>query len=456
MTFKTITSIIVKHFAKLKVDLALASFIGLVIFSVASAEDTPPPDTATSAGPFSLDEAINKAMQQSPVLDQTRAAAERAQWQRTESLSGFLPSLSVSGHWLPLERNPLFEGNFGTTTFSGIPPSSPIWDGEVILKLPVFDGLRNVDRLSSASHQGKAADLQLDWGTFSLRQQVRLAYASVLEAKELAVVAAQDVKDLEDHLRIVQDQLHAGVTTRVELLRVESQLSVASSDKTNADDEVKIRLRQLAQLMGEEDEQRDVEGSLPIPSDDDLKSIQSAQLGTRYDIDALGYQLEAATDTQRADAKWWMPNISLLGAYAAVTSQPVKLTTYALGLSLSFNIFDGLASYSRSKEAIESERIADKQQISSQLQAKTDFETYRRRYRYNLERYRARVDDVARATETVRLALAGFKAGTQTNTDVLDAEQDLFNARSTLIQAQYGALESLVRFELAVGRKVTP
>jgi outer membrane protein TolC len=431
--------------------LSLITFAALIAIPTVYADQAPP-----TQGSLTLEEAINKAIGQSPDLDQTRAQADRAKWHRTESLSGFLPSLTVGGHWLFDERTPLFEANFGETQISSIGPASPILDGEVILKVPVFDGLRNVDRFNSASNQGKAAELQVDWGTYSLRQQVRLTYGSILEAKELAIVAGQDVKDLEDHRRLVEDQLHAGVTTKVDLLRVESQLSVAISEKTNADDEVKIRLRQLAQLMGEEDEERDVTGALPVPSDADMKAIDSAELGSRYDIDALGLQLEASSDTQRADSKWWLPSISLLGAYAAVTSQPLKFTSYAFGVSLSMNIFDGMTSYSRSKEALESERIADRQQTSTRLQAKTDFETYRRRYRYNLERYRARADDVSRATETVRLALAGFRAGTQTNTDVLDAEQDLFNARSNEIQAQYGALESLVRFELALGRNVAP
>jgi outer membrane protein TolC len=404
----------------------------------------------------SIDEATQKAIGDSPQLDQTRAQAERAKWERLESLSGFLPSVTLGGHWYFLERTPYFNLGFGSTSITSLGPASPWYDGEVSVKVPLFDGLRNFDRLDAAGKQGHAATLQVDWGTYQLRQQVRLAYNAVLEAKQLAIVANEDVKDLEDHRRLIQDQIRAGVSTRVDTLRVDSQLSFANSERTNAEDEIKIRLRQLAELMGEQFDDRDVTGKLPIPSDSDLRAIESATLGSRYDIDALALTAEAASDQQRAASKWWVPTLSLVGNYDAYSSQALKLTAYTIGVSMSVNIFDGLVSYSRSKEAIQSERIADKAETQSRLQAETDFETYRRRYRYNLERYRARVDDVARATETVRLARVGFKAGTQTNTDVLDAEQDLFNARSNEVQAQYGALENLVRFELALGRNISP
>jgi outer membrane protein len=443
------------HLKKLTVKLKTAGFFAVALGGFLSPWPVWADDHAESSATVSLEEATQQAIGNSPQLDETRAQAERAKWQRLESLSGFLPSVTLGGHWYFLERTPYFNLNFGTTSITSLSPASPWYDGEVSVKVPIFDGLRNFDRLDAAGKQGHAADLQVDWGTYELRQQVRLTYNSVLEAKQLAIVAAEDVRDLEDHRRLIQDQLRAGVTTRVDILRVDSQLSFANSEKTNAEDEVKIQLRQLTQLMGEQYDDRDVTGSLPVPSDADLHAIESAKPESRSDIEALSLTTDAANEQHRAASKWWVPTFSLVGNYDAYSGQQLKLTAYSVGVAMNINIFDGLVSYSRSKEAIETERIADRTEAQSRLQAETDFETYRRRYRYNLERYRARVDDVARATESVRLARLGFKAGTQTNTDVLDAEQDLFNARSNEVQAQYGALESLVRFELALGRNVS-
>jgi outer membrane protein len=405
---------------------------------------------------LTLDEAIQSAVTNSPQLDQQRGQSELSQWRHTEALSGFLPSLDVTGHYFFDIQVPTLNANFGTFALNSAPPISPSLDAEVIFKLPLFDGLRNVDRFRATNRLSRAAALEFDYGTFSLKQQVKLAYYGVVEAELLSKVADEDVKDLEDHRRLVNDQLRAGVVKKVDLLRVDTQLSNAVSEKTNADDEIEIRRQQLAQLLGAEEETRAINDALPEPKEDINTAIHSAQPGTRPDIDALQLRADAESDSHSSDSKWWVPSVSFMGALAAVRSDEIVLTSYALGLSMSWNIFDGMGSYARSKESIASEKIANRAEQLSHLQARTDVTTYQRRYHYNLQKYRARLEDVERSQESVRLAKSGFRAGVQTSTDVLDAEQDLFNARANQIQAQYGALDSLIHFELALGRNVTP
>jgi outer membrane protein TolC len=406
--------------------------------------------------PLTLDEAVRIAEGESPQLDQVRAQSDYSSWKKTEALSGFLPTVSLTGHYYFYERSPVFEASYATFQTGSLPPASPWLDGEFNVRLPIFDGLRNVDQLSSAAKNKRAGDLNVDYGTFTLRQQIRLAFYGVKEAEELAIVAAQDVKDLEDHERLVQDQLRAGIVKRVDLLRVETQLVNAVSEKTNSDDEVQIRRQRLAQLMGEDSELRPLQGAMPKPDDVIMKAIDESKLGARADIEALGLQADAASDTQSSDSKWWVPELAVLAGFDYFRNYNTKINLYAFGVQAKWNLFDGLVSYSRSKESLATERIATRGHEIGELQARTDFETFRRRYRYNLLKYRAQSDDVTRSQESMKLARAGFRAGTQTTTDVLDAEQDLFNARASQIQAQYGALDSQIRFELAIGRKVTP
>jgi outer membrane protein TolC len=65
--------------------------------------------------------------------------------------------------------------------------------------------------------------------------------------------------------------------------------------------------------------------------------------------------------------------------------------------------------------------------------------------------YEARLTDIDKAKESVRLATLGFKAGTRTTTDVLDAELEVFKATSGMVQAQVDALEALINLEIALG-----
>src|SRR6185437_11871574 len=96
------------------------------------------------------------------------------------------------------------------------------------------------------------------------------------------------------------------------------------------------------------------------------------------------------------------------------------------------------------QEAIESGRQLD-------LEAPEDFDMWKRRYLYNTALYQARQRSVQESEESVRLATLGVRAGTQTHSEALDAELDLFRARAGVVRAQIDAARALSNLELAVG-----
>jgi outer membrane protein TolC len=55
----------------------------------------------------------------------------------------------------------------------------------------------------------------------------------------------------------------------------------------------------------------------------------------------------------------------------------------------------------------------------------------------------------------VRLARLSYDAGSRTNTDVLDAELDLFRTRAGVVQSQLSAAEALINLELAFGSSLS-
>ncbi|HEY1080417.1 MAG TPA: TolC family protein, partial [Bdellovibrio sp.] len=52
------------------------------------------------------------------------------------------------------------------------------------------------------------------------------------------------------------------------------------------------------------------------------------------------------------------------------------------------------------------------------------------------------------------LSREGHKVGARTNTDVLDAEAELFRAKAGAVNAQIGALEAVFNLELSTGIKL--
>jgi outer membrane protein TolC len=109
---------------------------------------------------------------------------------------------------------------------------------------------------------------------------------------------------------------------------------------------------------------------------------------------------------------------------------------------------------SRSKEVSYQAIQAEKQLDQMKLQVSYDFNFWKRRCLYSANLYAAKISDVAKAEESVRLSRDGFKAGARTSTEVLDAEFDLFRARAGVVNSQLNFGEALINLELALGTPV--
>ena len=107
--------------------------------------------------------------------------------------------------------------------------------------------------------------------------------------------------------------------------------------------------------------------------------------------------------------------------------------------------------FAQSKEQFYHAIQVEKSLVQANLQAPVDFAFWKKRYLYSATLYEAKKVDVERASETVRLANAGFKAGVRTTTEVLDAELELFRARAGIVNAQMNCIEAKEKLELSLG-----
>jgi outer membrane protein TolC len=416
---------------------------------------------AAQAASFPLSQAVSEAEKQSPELQRTNSQLEELKWKRTESLSGFLPTVTASGSYLLAKRYAFFDVSFGGPVTS-VPEVVPTATYGLSGRLPLFDGFQNVARYKAASELVQAGSLGLDWARFSLDQQVALLYFRALGAKKLQDVAAANLDSLEDHLKDAQAFKKAGVSTNFDVLRVEVQVSEARSAVIDAADSVAVARQNLAEALGKTNEDRDLMGDLPVLKPEAISGVNGMNPSDdRKDLLSLRARADAADKLESAAGSYLVPKIFLFGDYArynnrdnSVWSNSAFRDSYDVGLGLSWNLFDGMTSIARSKESIEQKVQAEKTLDIAQLHAVRDLELWKRKYIYFCQVYTSRESDVLKAREAVRLARAGRRVGARTNTDLLDAESDLLRSQAGLVNSQLGAIEALVNVELATGRRL--
>jgi outer membrane protein TolC len=418
------------------------------------------PCRANRAEALTIDQAVSEANENSPDLQASFAQTEVARYGKTEALSYFIPHVEFQGdHYFDIKYQVL-DVNFGGLN-TEFPFVSPATIYALNMNWSIFNGFQDYDHLESAKLQSEASEEDLTWAKFSLNEDVRLAFMQVIANRQLESAYDENIRNLEAHAKQVDARLRAGTALEVDSLRVQVQLNNARSQKINAHDDVIIAEQRLAQLLGKTSDSRAVEGDLPIPDDDTAKRIETTDIQSRPDLRALNLRSEASEKSKSAAKNYWIPSLALVGQYSFYNNETYSLantgefrSAYQVGIELKWNIFDGLLSYARAGEAAAQAEVAIKKEQSAKLQAATDHANYQQEYRYQLTQYLAQAENLVRSKRSVELALAGQRAGTQRNIDVLDAELDLFNARSGVIEAELGAYTAKVNFEKAVGRNL--
>ena len=434
-------------------------------------------DTMTPTG-LTLDGAEKEAFDHSPAYRKAQDAESEAGWGQTEALSkGFLPHLRIEGqHFFNNELFGSTNSNYTLLTiqfqgapqpisFPGIYPNTTL---NLEASYDLFDGLKNIHELDAANNRHEAAKVESDFARLQLTEIVRLKYYTALGAKILSDMADQNVKTLQDHLKIVQDQLDNGQATKYDVLRVEVQLSVAKSDQISAHDNEALAREDLGKVMGLPEDQRTLAGPLPVlDSDVLLKAAADASYQDSPRLRAQELQSLAAGDESAAAQSFWFPRISLFGQYQWYNS-PAYIsggfdyndytsfqTDYFVGINATWDILDGGSSLARANESSEKAKQAGEDYQASKLQTPYDFDLWKRKLVSSVALYKARLADVDEAKESARLATVGFQAGTRTTTDVLDAELQEYQASAGVVQAQLNALEALINLELVTGKRLT-
>lgn len=415
-----------------------------------------------NAKALTLDEALNEAITKSPLIEKSKSATEEAKWKKLEGRSGFLPTVSANANYLFSKKYALTNVRLGAATTDTIVPQI-IPTGQLTLGIsyPLFEGFTSVNKFSAGKESFNAATNEQKWNEFKIEMDVTLAYYKTLASKTLRDVAAQNLKALQDHLKDVKLFKSSGISTNYDVLRVEVQVSNAETDLLNAEDNISITAQKLNELLGKDSLENEVIGNLPVLDERTLNQIDKANIYNRFDLVAMKQRATALSYAEHAQDAYWVPRLSVYSAYQyynnlnnSFTSSDQYRSAYQVGLQLSWNIFDGAVSFSRAKQMTEQVVQAEKSYRITELKAQADFEIWKRKFNYYASLYKARANDILRSRESVRLAREGVRVGARTNTEMLDAEADLYKAQAGTVNAQLGAIEALINLQTSIGQKI--
>lgn len=419
-------------------------------------------EPGTGPDNLKLSTAISEGLAHSPKINQVEAQKEAASWKRLESLSANLPHLSLSANQV-VDQKYLYLGQHFQGRVMKFPSAGPTTTINLDASWMIFDGLSAYNAYQAADLNYQASRAALARAGFQVEQTIRLHFYQALAAKALLDVSRHNIATLQDHLAIAKVAVRSGTTTSFNVLRIEALLEEAQAEKIQAENNAAMAKKSLYLSMGIPEDSRTLEGALPIPQGDAAKIRLAPDFQNRDDLRAQKLKEEAALKATQAASGFWWPKLILYGEEqfykyhafdpAIVETQNFK-SDYMLGARLTWSFFDGGATLARQNEAGAQAEAAAETSRQLLLTAPVEFDSWKRKWIYNTLLYQARLRAEEKSQESVRLATLGLQAGTNTNTEVLDAELDLFRARAGIVQAQMNGAEALINLELALGHKL--
>ncbi len=315
----------------------------------------------------------------------------------------------------------------------------------------------------------RAARISEDQAYYTLRDTidnivstVRTQFYQILLDKALVQVQEESVNLLQSQLEDQKSRYEAGTVPQFNVLQAEGTLENQIPQLIAARNNYRISQLTLARTLGiPADRQYTTDNPLPItgeltfnPIKYDLGSALIAARANRPFLKAQRSAILSSVENITVQAAGYQPTFTAdIGleqrSNPEFNNLSQTLQGWFLGVQGSWNIFDGFLTYGRVKEAraqLEQSKVTYDDSVRQvELEVATAVS--------NLRQAVGTVDSAQTGVnvnlEALRLADERLAAGTGTQLDVLNAQQQLTTARSNLVQAEFSYISAVASYQLA-------
>ena len=404
-----------------------------------------------------LDGALVLAYQNNPTLNSQRASVRATDEGVPQALSGYRPRVTFNGTVgsqytdSTTRSQTLGFGNTYTQLSGNMTPSSL----GVTATQTLYNGFQTANRTRQAESQVQAAR-----ETLRVTEQVVLlsavtAYMNLLRDTAILDLQRRNVEVLQEQLRQTRDRFNVGEVTRTDVAQSESRLAAGRSQVLSAEATYKASVATYRQVIGVEPGKLAPGSPVDRFSPRDLTGSIGVATATHPQVTTAEYNLDAALQQVKVAEGALYPTLSVQGnVQQAYESSLLQLRTFNASVigQLTVPIYQGGAEYSLIRQAKE-----------TMGQRRLDLDTARDQVRQNvvqswgqLDAAKANIEATQAQVQASEIALNGVReearVGQRTTLDVLNAQQELVNARVSLVSAQRDRVVASFTLLAAVGR----
>ena len=389
------------------------------------------------------------AYQHNPSLEAQRASLRAVDEQVSQALSNWRPSIDATASAGKTYQYTPELAPFQNPNFSGTERS---YGAQV--KQPLFRGFRTVAETEAAEKRVLAGRAKLESAEQQLFLDTASAYLGVLRDEAVLELERRHETVLEDKLKETGERSTAGELTGTDVRQAESRLARARVSRYQAESALTQDRAAFARLVG------NAPGTLKAPTlvldaPRTLADIVHVAESRNPDVVAAQFAVEEADAEIRLNKGSLLPEVDLIGnttrGYAQDISIPGREDSSQVLVQLTVPLYRSGTDYSKARAA---------QQTYSQRRDELD-EARRKAHetadnswaslqssQSALEADSGEVDAASNALEGVK---EENKVGTRTTLDVLNAEQELLDARIDQVKSRRDRDFAVLQIKAAVG-----
>ncbi|MEO1091909.1 MAG: TolC family outer membrane protein [Pseudomonadota bacterium] len=400
--------------------------------------------TTTALAPVAaqnLHEALEQAYQTNPDLLAARAELRAVDESVSQAYSRYRPTLSVQGR---------SEGSTGRVDGRSV----QLFTNSVGLNITqnIYEGGRTVASIDSAVNQvgqQRAVLLSVEQG---ILLDAVTAYTDVVRRTRRVDLAVNNEQRLARQLQATVDRFEVGEVTRTDVAQAEARLADAAAQRVSDEGELAVSIGVYEAVIGvRPGTLSSREATVASPA-----SLVEAQARSEKNpaLVAAEFSVQAALADVRVNQADLLPSLDLEGSVSYVNN-PSRLITNdtegRIGAIVTIPLYQGGAEYSRVRQ---SKQIVEQRRHEFDL-ARRDVRELVTTEWEDLVTARAALRSIEESVRANQIALEGVQTeaqvGARTVLDVLDAEQELFEAQQNEVDARAFEIVALYSLVAAMG-----
>jgi outer membrane protein len=427
-----------------------------------------------SVDQVSLINCIDQALGKNSSLQVSQAKVQAAEARSSEAFTTMLPQLKFTARAVKLSPVDPFVFRLDTTVYSVpihiakvISPSlTENYSMRLTLQQPLFTGFKLKKNQEMAELNASASREELTKDQSDLILNVITAYWNVYRAIKVEEVIHQAVEQMSEHLKDVKNLSQQGMATDADIMKVQVQLSDVKVKHIEARNAIRLASMALNSLIKNPLETEILPSDTPAVSqiviekilNENLAKLQDLARERRPELKSMQLRRDMSSAGVTAAKGGWFPQIYLTANYDYARPNqrvfPVQDRwdkTWDVGVALQWNIWDWYATGFQTAQAEAALRQAEAGMVQISDAVTLDVAQQYFNAQTAKEKVEVALGGMEQAQESYRISSEKYKNGVTSNTDMLDAEIALLQAKLTHTQAIVDYTLAIARLKKSVG-----